>query len=73
MVSPLLAHLGETLTSLKFATKVRVVLPAYLLSCVFGAEIWGFAECMLIIDLCRCIIRILGLPGRPPRSRTEVD
>jgi hypothetical protein len=73
MVSPLLAHLGETLTSLKFATKVRLYsLPIYFPP-FRGRKYRGLQSGMLMIDLCRCIIRILVLPGRPRRSRTEVD
>lgn len=33
MVSPLEAHLRETLTSLKFATKVSLFFYSYLMSC----------------------------------------
>jgi kinesin family protein C1 len=57
MVSPLEAHLKETITSLRFATKVS-----------FFSEGWVTGWVGLTVLCCRCIIPILARPSRP-RSR----
>lgn len=66
MVSPLEGHLKETLTSLRFAAKVRQPYPS---SFFFYFPIFALGGFLGSNEGCRCIIRTLALPRLPRRSR----